>query len=180
MQDHGNITFQSQRIRTTKSKENTHQDHIADRGRVSMSHCNTVHKPLSIIQPVETPAAKVAMDRDRGEWTMKRLSLCGMMINATNPLFDRTHYHNSKLHRSYTNQVQQSHQTYYYIHRTFQNLVFYTQNVEHKWKSRSCTTFKIGMETRTLPALWPLHDLLLDSEKDRWLDHTLPPDASEG
>ena len=35
----------SQRIRITKSKEKTHQDHIADRGQVSISHCNMMHKP---------------------------------------------------------------------------------------------------------------------------------------
>ena len=32
----------------TKSKEKTHQDHIAHRGQVSMSHCNMVHKPIPI------------------------------------------------------------------------------------------------------------------------------------
>ena len=36
------------------------------------------------------------------------------------------------------------------------------------------------MKIRTLPELWPLHDILLDSEKDRWLKQTLALDASEG
>ena len=40
-QDHGNIIIASHRTRTTKSEEKTHQDHIVDRGQVSMSHYNT-------------------------------------------------------------------------------------------------------------------------------------------
>ena len=36
---------ESPRIRTTKSKAKTRQDHIANQGQVSMSHYNMVHKP---------------------------------------------------------------------------------------------------------------------------------------
>ena len=35
------------------------------------------------------------------------------------------------------------------------------------------------MRIRTLPELRPLLDILLDSEKERWLNHTLTPEASE-
>ena len=45
--------------------------------------------------------------------------------------------------------------------------------------SRSYTSYKIGISKRNLPELWLLHDILLDSEKDRWLNHTLTPEASE-
>ena len=51
-----------QRIQNTKSKEKTHRDHIAGRGQVSMSHCNMVHKPISMSEVVEIPVARVAMD----------------------------------------------------------------------------------------------------------------------
>ena len=44
--------------------------------------------------------------------------------------------------------------------------------------SRSYTSYKIGISIRNLPELWLLHDILLDSEKDRWLNHTLTPEAS--
>ena len=54
------------------------------------------------------------------------------------------------------------------------------QKIEHPWKSRSYTSSKSGMERRTLPELWLPHDILFDSEKDRWPTHTLPADASEG
>ena len=87
-QDHGNMIIELQRTRTTKSREKTHQDHIADRGQVSMSHYNMVHKPISIKKAVNTPAGKVAMDRDRG--SVEKSSPCGMTIDATVHLVDRT------------------------------------------------------------------------------------------
>ena len=58
--------------------------------------------------------------------------------------------------------------------------VLYHQKVEHQWKSRSYTSCNITMMMRTLPELWPLHDIILNSEKDRWRNHALAPDASEG
>ena len=60
----------------------------------------------------------------------------------------------------------------------FQNR-FYPQNVAHQWTSRSCDTNNLGMKIRTLPELSPLHDNLLDSEKDRWLNHTFASEASD-
>ena len=108
----------------------------------------------------------------------KTLSPCGMRINATILLVGRTH-HNSKLNRSQDIPVQQSHQTCC-IHHTFQNR-FTCQKVERQWKSRSYTSYKIGTNITTLPELWPLHDILLDSEKDRWIFiHLLTPAVSEG
>ena len=57
-QDHENMIIESQRIRTTKSKEKTHRDHIADRGHVSMSHHILVHnKPISIFEAVDVQGA---------------------------------------------------------------------------------------------------------------------------
>ena len=38
----------------------------------------------------------------------------------------------------------------------------------------------IALKTEILPELWPLHDISLDSEMDRWLDHTFAPHASQG
>ena len=35
------------------------------------------------------------------------------------------------------------------------------------------------MKMETLPELWPLHDISFELEKDRWLNHTLAPEASE-
>ena len=46
-----------------QSKEKTHQDRIADRGQVSISHYNMVHKPMSMLKAVEIPEATVARDR---------------------------------------------------------------------------------------------------------------------
>ena len=47
-QDHEDISIASQRIRITQSTENIHKDHSADRGHVSLSHHNIVHKPSPI------------------------------------------------------------------------------------------------------------------------------------
>ena len=41
------LIIESERIRTAKSKEKAHQNHIADRVQISMSHC-VVHKPIPI------------------------------------------------------------------------------------------------------------------------------------
>ena len=80
-EDHENIIVESQRIRTTKNKEKTH---IADRGQVSMSHYNMVHKLVSISnKTVEISAANVPMDRDWRKWRMNQVSLCCMVINTT-------------------------------------------------------------------------------------------------
>ena len=64
---HENMIIESQRIRTTtKSKEQTHQDHIADRGHVSMTHYNVVHKPIPILTLMTILDAKAALQK---EWT---------------------------------------------------------------------------------------------------------------
>ena len=41
-------------------------DHLADRGHVSMSHNNMVHKPVPIPKAMRTFEAKAALDK---EWT---------------------------------------------------------------------------------------------------------------
>ena len=56
---------------------------------------------------------------------------------------------------------------------------FYFKTFEHQWKSRSFILYNIGMKMKTLPELWFLHDTLLDSEKEGWLEFTLAPEASE-
>ena len=80
----------NRQIRTTESTEETHLDHIAARGHVSMPHYGMVQKPLSILKALESPAAKVAMDRGWRKGRMTHLFLCGlMMTNATILLVDR-------------------------------------------------------------------------------------------
>ena len=44
-QDREDIIIESQR-KQRRARKNVNQDHIADRGHVSMSHNNTVHKPI--------------------------------------------------------------------------------------------------------------------------------------
>ena len=73
-QDLGNIIIESQRIRTTKSKEKDYQDHIEDRGQVSMSHLNMVHKPTSIPTATKILGAKDVVDN---EWTkLQKILAC--------------------------------------------------------------------------------------------------------
>ena len=52
-------------MRTTKSQEQTHQDHIADRGHVAMSYHNMVHKPILIAKAMTISEAKAALDKER-------------------------------------------------------------------------------------------------------------------
>ena len=151
------------------AKNLTHEDkgedqsHIADRGQVSMSHCNMAHKPISFSKSADLPSSKVAMDRDWSKWRMKHLSVSGMTIsNATVLLVDRT------LPQLKTPQI--IHNSSATIHTSDS---FYPQNIKKRWKSRSYTWYKIGVKMRTLPELRLLHDILLDSDKDRWLKHTL-------
>ena len=49
-----------------QSKENAHQDHIADRGQFSMSHYNKVHEPSLIPKAMTMPEAEAAVFE---EWT---------------------------------------------------------------------------------------------------------------
>ena len=89
-QDHENIIVESRSIRTTKRKEKTRQEHIADRGQVSMSHYNMLHKLDSRSKTVEIPAANVPLDRDWRKWRKNQLSLCCTVINTTIHLVGRT------------------------------------------------------------------------------------------
>ena len=66
-------------FRTTKSKEETHKDHISDRCHVSMSHCAT----WCTNRIPYWPAAGVAMDKEWDKWRMKQSRVCDMMLNAT-------------------------------------------------------------------------------------------------
>ena len=44
--------------------QNIYNDHKADRGHVSMSHYNLVHKLISIPKAVKSPEAKAALDKE--------------------------------------------------------------------------------------------------------------------
>ena len=57
-------------VRTTQSKEETHKDHIADRGHVSMSYYNMVHKPIPLPRAMNIPKAKAALDKERTKWQL--------------------------------------------------------------------------------------------------------------
>ena len=116
----------------------------------------------SISKVVEIPAARVAMDRDRCKWRKKLSSLCGMVFNTTPPLVDRTQPQRKT--PRITRELKCNNQTHH-IRRTFQ--VSYIQNLEHQWKSRSFSSYKIGMKMLTLPELWLLHDILLCSFRRR-------------
>ena len=61
--------------------------------------------------------------------------------------------------------VQQSHQRFF-IHRAFQNRFSCLQIVEHRWTSRSYTSHSIGLKIRTLPELWPLHDIFFENREE--------------
>ena len=44
--------------------QNIYNDHKADRGHVSMSHYNLVHKLISIPKAMKSPEAKAALDKE--------------------------------------------------------------------------------------------------------------------
>ena len=64
-QDHDNRTIDSQSMRTTKSEAQSHQDHIATRGQVSMSHNNMEHKPIPRPAAITILEAKAVLDKER-------------------------------------------------------------------------------------------------------------------
>ena len=65
------MIIESQRISNSKEGiEKAHQDHIADRSQVSMSHYKMVHTTISIFE-------RNAMDRDFGKWRTRQVSPCG-------------------------------------------------------------------------------------------------------
>ena len=47
-----------------KSTKKTHKDHIADRGHVSTSHYNMVHKQIPIPKAMPILEAKAALDKE--------------------------------------------------------------------------------------------------------------------
>ena len=63
-QDHENIIIESHRIRTAKCTAKTHEDHNADRGHVSMSNCNMVHKLMPIPKAMSILEAQGASDKE--------------------------------------------------------------------------------------------------------------------
>ena len=110
--DHENITIESQRIRTTKSKVRTTSVHV------SVSHNN-------IFEAMEIPAAKVAVNKDWLKWRTKQFSLCGMEINTTLPPVDQTlpQFNTPQIiHGSCATITIRNHMNH--IRRTFQNRCF--------------------------------------------------------
>ena len=63
-QDHRHTITDSHRISTAKSEEKTHQDHIPDRGHVSMSHNNMTYKPIPKPKAMKILDAKAALDKE--------------------------------------------------------------------------------------------------------------------
>ena len=106
-QDHENMIIASQRSRTAQSKEKTHQDHIANWGQVSMSHCDKVHKPIPVPTAMTILEAKAALDKLHkllawdeskvsSEAEVKRAKLEGKTVYFAT-LMDLCHLKNSEL-----------------------------------------------------------------------------------
>ena len=124
----------------------------------------------------KTVTAKIALDRYSGKWRMNQLSPCGVMSNATIPLADRTQpllktsqiIHDSSAIIT-SNILHSSHISASFFHR------FFTLKSLIINGSRD-----LILRTRlTLPELWLLHHISLDSERERWRNHTFTPEASE-
>ena len=79
---------ETKRLNSSCSKQD-HED-IADRGQVSMSHSNMVHKTVSMSKTMEIPATNVAMDKYSRNWRMHQFSLCCIVIDTTIFLVGRT------------------------------------------------------------------------------------------
>ena len=61
---------ESTRPRMGESLPNHHEDHIARKGDNSLQHYNLVHKFIHMLQAMQIPAAKAAVDKEwekRGE-----------------------------------------------------------------------------------------------------------------
>ena len=54
---------ESMRIRMEGSLDKNHDEHIAGKGRNSLSHCNLVRKFIPVPQAVKIPAAKTAVEK---------------------------------------------------------------------------------------------------------------------
>ena len=78
-QDHEDMIIESPRIRTVKSTEKTHKDHIADQNQVSIPH-----------YAMEFPAVNGVVDKVWDKWRSKQWFQCGMVIRTTIPPVDRT------------------------------------------------------------------------------------------
>ena len=156
------------------SKEKTHNDHIADRSHVSMTHYNMVHRPTSIFKAGNFPA-RVAMDRDWGKW--KQLSVCGMLIYATIPLDGRT-----QLKTPLVMQDSRAIVTSNILHPPHNSASIFSSS-KH-WASKNgeilFSSSKSGMKLWTSPESWPPRDTLRDMERDRRLNHTFTSSASQG
>ena len=79
--------------------------------------------------------------------------------------------HNLKRDRSYQIQMEESHHTLIHSPHISASVFLTPEDVEHQWRSTSYTISKSGMEIGTSPESWFLHDILLDTVKDRWLGH---------
>ena len=61
--DHRAAAIESQRPHIKERKGRRHQYHIADRSHVSVTHCNSAHKPVPTPQVMNNPDAKAALDK---------------------------------------------------------------------------------------------------------------------
>ena len=59
---------ESTRLRMGESLPNHHEDHIAGKGSNSLQHYNLVHKFIPMLQAIQIPAAKAAVDKDWENW----------------------------------------------------------------------------------------------------------------
>ena len=58
---------ESTRRRLESTLLRNHDDHIAEKGFDSLTHCNLVHKFIPMLQAMKIPDAKAALDK---EWDM--------------------------------------------------------------------------------------------------------------
>ena len=58
---------ESTRLRMGESLPINHEDHIAGKGDNSLQHYNLVHKFIPMPQAMNIPAAKAAVDKERGK-----------------------------------------------------------------------------------------------------------------
>ena len=56
---------ESMRIRMERSQNKNHEDHIAGKGVKSLSHYNVVRKFILMLQAIEIPDAKAAVEKER-------------------------------------------------------------------------------------------------------------------
>ena len=171
-QDRENIIVETQRIRTTKSKVNKHLPR-PHRGPKSSS-CFAIHHGAQTNihwKAVEIPEAKVAMDRDWSKWRLKHSSLSGIVISTTIPLVDRTL--SQLIIPQIIHDLRATITSNTLPRRTFQNRFFPIRTLNMNGSGDLVHRTKIDLKIRTLPELWQLHDISLDSEKDRWLNHTV-------